>query len=125
MKNRVCEVLGIEKPILGAAMSWTTDAKWVAAISNAGGMGILGPNCGATEMTDSPEETGERLRREIRKTRELTDKPFAVNYLLPIEGIESTYTFAKPVYLSYDARGTSENCSDQWCSCERGRGRPT
>lgn len=98
MGNRVCDVLGIEKPVIGAAMSWTSNAKWVAAISNAGGMGCLGPNCGATEPTDSPEETGERLRREIRKTRELTDKPFTVNYLLPIEGIESTFTFAKPVY---------------------------
>jgi enoyl-[acyl-carrier protein] reductase II len=79
-------------------MTWTSDAKWVAAISNAGGLGCLGSNCGATEPTDSPEETGERLRREIRKTRELTDKPFTVNYLLPMEGIEATYIFAKPVY---------------------------
>jgi len=98
MKNRVCDVLGIEKPVIGAAMTWVSDAKWVAAISNAGGLGTLGPNCGATEPTDSPEETGERLRREIRKTRELTDKPFTVNYLLPTEGVESSYTFAKPIY---------------------------
>ncbi|MCR6545680.1 NAD(P)H-dependent flavin oxidoreductase [Dehalobacterium formicoaceticum] len=98
MKNRVCEVLGIEKPVIGAAMSWVSNAEWAAAISNAGGLGCLGPNCGATEPTDSPEETGERLRQEIRKTRELTDKPFTVNYLLPIEGIEATYAFAGPVY---------------------------
>ena len=98
MKNRICDMLGIEKPVIGAAMTWVSDARWVAAISNAGGLGVLGPNCGDTVPTDSPVETGERLRREIRKTRELTDKPFAVNYLLPTKGVEATYTFARPIY---------------------------
>jgi enoyl-[acyl-carrier protein] reductase II len=98
MENRVSAILGIEKPVIGAAMSWVSDANWVAAISNAGGMGVLGPNCGDVTVTNDPQETGERLRREIRKTRELTKKPFAVNYLLPIEGIEVTFTFAKPIY---------------------------
>lgn len=76
MKNRVADILGIEKPILQGPMNWITNAEFVAAVSNAGGLGILGPNAGQTTVTASPEETAERMRREIRKTKELTDKPF-------------------------------------------------
>lgn len=64
MKNRVAEILGIEKPILQGPMSWITNAEFVAAVSNAGGLGILGPNAGQTTITTSPEETAERMRRE-------------------------------------------------------------
>ncbi|MCP3793964.1 nitronate monooxygenase family protein [Paenibacillus sp. CH40] len=81
MKNRVTEILGIEKPILQGPMSWITNAKFVAAVSNAGGLGILGPNAGQTTITTSPEETAERMRREIRKTKELTDKPFGTTLI--------------------------------------------
>lgn len=79
--NRVCEVLGIEKPIIQGAMSWITNAEFVAAVSNAGGLGILGPNAGQKDITSDPDETAERMRREIQKTRELTDKPFAVTLI--------------------------------------------
>lgn len=41
MNNRVAEILGIEKPILQGPMSWITNAEFVAAVSNAGGLGIL------------------------------------------------------------------------------------
>ena len=78
MKNRVTERLGIKYPIIQGPMAWLTDAKLVAAVSNAGGLGILGPNAGQNEPTSSPIETMERMRKEIRKTRELTDKPFGV-----------------------------------------------
>ena len=76
MSNRVAHILGIEKPIIQGPMSWITNAEFVAAVSNAGGLGILGPNAGQTTITTSPKETAERMRREIRKTKELTDKPF-------------------------------------------------
>ncbi|WGE52900.1 NAD(P)H-dependent flavin oxidoreductase [Actinobacillus equuli] len=79
MKNRITEILGIEKPIVQGPMSWVTNAEFVAAVSNAGGYGVLGPNAGQTEMTSSPIETAERMRAEIRKTKALTDKPFGVN----------------------------------------------
>ncbi|NOU77471.1 nitronate monooxygenase [Paenibacillus sp. LMG 31459] len=81
MNNRVAEILGIEKPILQGPMSWITNAEFVAAVSNAGGLGILGPNAGQTTITTSPEETAERMRREIRKTKELTDKPFGTTLI--------------------------------------------
>jgi enoyl-[acyl-carrier protein] reductase II len=83
MKNRVCGALGIEKPVMAASMNWLSDAKWCAAVSNAGGLGNLGVNCGQSIVTFDVTETIERFRGEIRKTRELTDKPFSVTYFLP------------------------------------------
>lgn len=80
-KTRLCELLGIEYPIIQAPMDWITNAELVAAVSNAGGLGVLGPNAGQRTVTTSVVETGERLRREIRKTKSLTDKPFGVNLI--------------------------------------------
>ncbi|QST30937.1 nitronate monooxygenase (plasmid) [Escherichia albertii] len=81
--SRVCQILGTEKPVVQGPLSWLTDAKLVAAVSNAGGLGVLGPNAGLTEETavSTPEETAEKMRDEIRKTRRLTEKPFAVNLI--------------------------------------------
>ena len=70
MKTRVTEMLGIEYPIIGGTMQWLSRAELVAAISNAGCLGII-----PSATFSSKEE----LRQEIRRTRELTDKPFAVN----------------------------------------------
>jgi enoyl-[acyl-carrier protein] reductase II len=78
-KTRLCDLLGIEYPIIQAPMDWITDATLAAAVSNAGGLGVIGPNAGARKVTPSVTETGERLRRQIRKARELTGKPFGVN----------------------------------------------
>src|SRR5271154_411951 len=70
----ICDYFGIKYPILLAGMGGVAMHKLVAAVSNAGGLGVLGAaGC-------SPEE----LRTEIRKVRELTDKPFAVDLLAPI-----------------------------------------
>ncbi|MDY0939638.1 MULTISPECIES: NAD(P)H-dependent flavin oxidoreductase [Priestia] len=85
MKNRITELLDIEYPIISAAMTWVTSAEFVSAVSNAGGMGVLGPNAGQTEKSSSPEDTAERLRKEIQKVKQLTDKPFAVNYIFPMD----------------------------------------
>jgi len=79
--SRVAEVFGIEYPVFQAPMSWITSAELVAAVSNAGGLGILGPNAGQTELTSDPIETAERMRAEIRKTRSLTSKPFGVEVI--------------------------------------------
>jgi nitronate monooxygenase len=69
-KTRVTELLGIDVPIIGGALQWLSRAPLVAAVSNAGGLGVL-----ASATFSSPEE----LRREIRTVREMTDRPFAVN----------------------------------------------
>ncbi|MCK5734939.1 MAG: nitronate monooxygenase, partial [Spirochaetaceae bacterium] len=63
--------LGVEYPILGGAMSWISEAKLVSAISNAGGFGVL---AGGNMPIDL-------FKEEIRKTSELTDKPFGVNLI--------------------------------------------
>lgn len=68
--TRITELLGIEHPIVQGGMQWVGRAPLAAAVSNAGGLGIL------TALT---QPTPEDLRNEIRKTRELTDKPFGVN----------------------------------------------
>jgi nitronate monooxygenase len=69
-KTRITDMLGIEYPIIGGGMALLSRAQLVAAISNAGGLGIL---------VSSAFEGGDGLRQEIRRTKELTDKPFGVN----------------------------------------------
>ncbi len=69
-KTRATEILGIELPIVGGTMQWLSRAPFVAAISNAGGLGIL-----PSATFSSKQE----LKEEIRRTKELTDRPFAVN----------------------------------------------
>ncbi|MGG0453855.1 nitronate monooxygenase [Priestia megaterium] len=54
----------------------------MAAVSNAGGMRVLGPHAGQNTNSNDPEEIGERLRKEIQKTKQLTNKPFGVNHNL-------------------------------------------
>ncbi|HZO83466.1 MAG TPA: nitronate monooxygenase [Candidatus Binataceae bacterium] len=74
IRTSICDYFGIQYPIVLAGMGGVAMHRLVAAISNAGGLGVIGAaGC-------SPEE----LRAEIRKTRELTDKPFAVDLLAPI-----------------------------------------
>jgi len=90
MNNRIREILNIEKPIIQGPMSWMTSAEFVAAVSNAGGLGILGPNAGQVDVTRSPEVTAERMRTEIQKTKSLTNKPFATTLIV---GGDLTYTW--------------------------------
>ncbi|MDG2211498.1 MAG: nitronate monooxygenase [Acidimicrobiales bacterium] len=73
LKTPLCSMLGIELPIFSAGMGPIAGPELVAAVSNAGGLGVLG----CTSM--SPEE----IRAVIRRTYELTDKPFGVDLILP------------------------------------------
>ena len=72
MAKSITEVLGIKYPIIQGGMAWISDAKLAAAVSNAGGAGII--SCGG--------RTTEYVREEIRKAKQLTDKPFGVNVML-------------------------------------------
>lgn len=63
MKNRVCEILGIEKPIVQGPTFWLTDGRYVAAVSKAGGLGVLGFNAGQKESVYTVEETVANMRR--------------------------------------------------------------
>jgi len=71
MKTRITELLGIKYPIIQGAMSWVSFPPLVAAVSNAGGLGILG----AAFMTP------EQLRDNIRQIKDMTNRPFAVNFM--------------------------------------------
>lgn len=76
LKTRVTEMLGIQYPIIKGPMAYVSGPELVSAVSNAGGMGII-----ASVSFQSIDE----LRDVIRKTKELTDKPFAINVtLLPM-----------------------------------------
>ena len=70
IETKVTRMLGIKYPIIGGTMMWISDANFVAAVSNAGGLGVL-----ASAMYDSQEAFADAIDR----IRELTDKPFAVN----------------------------------------------
>ena len=72
-KTRISEMFGIEYPIIQGAMQWLSRAELVSAVSNAGGLGVI------SSLTFP---TVKELRQEIKKTRDMTDKPFAVNVTL-------------------------------------------
>jgi len=73
LHTRLCDLLGIEVPILVAPMGFVTGAELAAAVSNAGGLGLMSFNGNPPDV----------LRQEIRRLRGLTAKPFGVNLLLP------------------------------------------
>lgn len=72
MKTKLTELLGIKYPVIQGGMAWTSDANLAAAVSNAGGAGIIGSGGRTVEWT----------RDEVRKAKSLTDKPFGVNVML-------------------------------------------
>ena len=72
MENRVTKLLGIKYPLLQGGMAWIAESSLASAVSNAGGAGII---AGGSAPIDY-------LRSEIRKCKELTDKPFGVNIML-------------------------------------------
>lgn len=72
LNSNICQLLKIKYPILQGGMAWIATAELVAAVSNAGGLGVIG----AGHMPP------DALRKEIKKTKALTDKPFGVNIML-------------------------------------------
>lgn len=72
IKTPLCDLLGIEYPILQGGMAWVADAKLAASVSNAGGLGIIAAG-------NAPADY---VRKEIQKAKMLTDKPFGVNVML-------------------------------------------
>ncbi|MCM1501223.1 MAG: nitronate monooxygenase [Bacteroidales bacterium] len=72
IKSRICEILGIKYPVFQGGMAWIADASLAAAVSNAGGLGLISSINAGTEA----------VRNEIRKCKELTDNPFGVNIML-------------------------------------------
>lgn len=72
MKTRITDILGIEYPIIQGGMAWVAEHKLAAAVSEAGGLGIIGAGGAPASY----------VREQIQKAKELTDKPFGVNIML-------------------------------------------
>ena len=71
-KSKLCQLLNIKYPIFQGGMAWVATAELVAAVSNAGGLGIIGAGFMPPDV----------LRKEIQKTKALTNKVFGVNIML-------------------------------------------
>lgn len=72
MKTQITELLGIEYPIIQGGMAWVAEYHLAAAVSNAGGLGLIGAASAPAEI----------VREQIREAKKLTDKPFGVNVML-------------------------------------------
>lgn len=78
IQTPICDLLGIQYPVLQGGMAWIADADLAAAVSNAGGLGIISAmNAG-----------GDWVREQIRKAKSLTEKPFGVNIMLASPYVE-------------------------------------
>jgi enoyl-[acyl-carrier protein] reductase II len=92
LRTAVCENLGIEVPIMQAAIWPATSPELVAAVCEAGGLGSIG----------SVFESAESVEGQMARVRELTDRPFAINHVVPLldeEAFEATLE-AKPAVVS-------------------------
>ena len=78
MNNNICNLLNIKYPIFQGGMAWVSDSSLAAAVSNAGGLGII---AGASAPASF-------VREQIKRTKELTDKPFGVNIMLLSENAD-------------------------------------
>ena len=106
MKTRVTELLGIEKPIIQGGMAWVAESHLAAAVSNAGGFGLIG-------AANAPADV---VRNYIHEARELTDKPVGVNIMLMspfAEDIVQLVTEEKVAAVTTGA-GNPENYMAQW-----------
>ena len=74
----VCEILGTEYPIIQGAMARIAECNLAAAVSNGGGLGIIAAG----------GQSADWLRDQIKKTREMTDKPFGVNIMLLADNVD-------------------------------------
>ena len=72
LRTELCDLLEIEKPIIQGGMAWVATGELVAAVSSAGGLGVIGAG-------NAPADV---IEKEIDKVRELTDKPFGLNIML-------------------------------------------
>lgn len=110
-KNRICELLGVEYPIIQGGMFRLADAGLAAAVSNAGALGTLSPHAGMPDRVDPAgnlQFPGDYLRLQIQKIRKLTKRPFAVNVLLdlPESGLVADVVLREKVSIVVTAAGS-------------------
>ncbi len=106
MKTRITELLGVQYPIIQGGMAWVAEHHLAAAVSAAGGFGLIG----------GANAPGEVVRDEIRKARELTDKPFGVNVMLmsPHADDVAKVVVEEGIKVVTTGAGNPEKYMDMW-----------
>ena len=106
MKTRVKELLGIEKPIIQGGMAWVAESHLAAAVSEAGGFGIIG-------AANAPADV---VRNYIREAKQMTDKPFGVNIMLmsPYADEIAQVVVEEGVAAVTTGAGNPEKYMEQW-----------
>ena len=106
IKSRICEILGIQYPVFQGGMAWVADASLAAAVSNAGGLGLISSINAGTEA----------VRNELRKCKELTDKPFGVNIMLqaPNAGEIAKMVVEEGVKILTTGAGSPAQYMEEW-----------
>ena len=106
MKTVITELLGIEYPIIQGGMAWVAEHHLAAAVSEAGGLGLIG----------GANAPGEVVRDEIRKARELTNKPFGVNVMLlsPHADDVAKVVVEEGIKVVTTGAGNPEKYMDMW-----------
>ncbi len=79
-RTRLCDILGVEYPIIQGGMLWLATAELAAAVSNAGALGVISPYAGMEKDGDPSEN----LKFQIETARNLTEKPFGINIPLDL-----------------------------------------
>ena len=110
MKTRITELFGIKYPIIAGGMVWCSGWELAAAVSNAGGLGLIG----------SGSMTAEVLREHIQKCRKATDKPFGVNVPLMKPNVEELMQVIGEEHV--DAVFTSAGSPKKWTEWLHERG---
>ena len=108
METRVTQMLGIEHPIIQGGMAWVAEHNLAAAVSAAGGLGLIG----------GANAPGQVVREEIRKAKELTDKPFGVNVMLmsPYADDVAKVVVEEGIKVVTTGAGNPEKYMDLWKS---------
>lgn len=106
METRITELLGVQYPIIQGGMAWVAEHHLAAAVSEAGGFGLIG----------GANAPGEVVRQEIRKARELTDKPFGVNVMLmsPYADDVAKVVVEEGIKVVTTGAGNPEKYMDMW-----------
>lgn len=106
METRVTKMLGIQYPIIQGGMAWVAEHNLAAAVSEAGGLGLIG----------GANAPGEVVREEIRRAKELTDKPFGVNVMLlsPHADDVAKVVVEEGIKVVTTGAGNPEKYMDMW-----------
>lgn len=106
METRVTKLLGISCPIIQGGMAWVAEHHLAAAVSEAGGLGLIG----------GANAPGEVVRQEIRKAKQLTDKPFGVNVMLmsPYAEEVAKVVVEEGISVVTTGAGNPERYMDAW-----------